>query len=94
MKSLDKHYQKYEHYMRKVNKWPCPDKINFEICQRRRLRVGSRDVPFDEDVECDRCGARGVYDFMGDNLCSACAKEAMPLEACNRCGHNVCICGL
>ena len=34
MKNLDKHYEKYEHYMRKVKKYDCPDKIYFEIWER------------------------------------------------------------
>jgi hypothetical protein len=34
MKNLDKHYQKYKHYMRETNKYPCPDKIYFEIWEK------------------------------------------------------------
>ena len=40
MKNLDKHYQKYEHYMRKVNRWPCPEKINFEIWEELKDVTG------------------------------------------------------
>jgi len=55
----------------------------------------SRDVPYSGDDICDRCGAVGAYDFIGDCLCSMCAEEALgePV-ACNRCGHNPCECGL
>jgi hypothetical protein len=56
--------------------------------------MGDRIVPFDKDAICDGCGAKGSFDFMGDLLCSECAKrvigESVP---CNRCGHDICICG-
>lgn len=39
-----------------------------------------RDVPFDEDAICDECGVCGAFDFMGDYLCSKCAKELIPTE--------------
>ena len=52
----------------------------------------SRDVPYDEDEICDQCGSKGGYDFMGDILCPECASKVIPIEPCNRCGHDVCIC--
>ncbi|KKN71475.1 hypothetical protein LCGC14_0420540 [marine sediment metagenome] len=47
MKNIDKHYQKYEHYMRKVERWPCPHKIYFEIWER--LKKDSR--PSSEEIK-------------------------------------------
>ena len=37
----------------------------------------SRDVPFDEEGICDRCGKKGAYDFMGDFLCPECASKVI-----------------
>ncbi len=34
--------------------------------------MGSRDVPFDKETVCDRCGKKGAYDFMGDCFCPDC----------------------
>ena len=31
-----------------------------------------RDVPFDFDDKCDKCGKPGAWDFMGDYLCPDC----------------------
>lgn len=56
--------------------------------------MGDRTVPFEEDAVCDNCGKKGAYDFMGDYLCPKCIDGAIEPEPCNRCGHNVCICGL
>lgn len=36
----------------------------------------SRSVPFDIDEKCDRCGAVGAWDFMGDMLCQTCLEKA------------------
>ena len=36
--------------------------------------MGDRPVPFDEEVVCDVCGAKGAYDFMGDYLCHKCVE--------------------
>lgn len=38
----------------------------------------SREIPFDENAECDWCGAIGAFDFMGDFLCPNCAASAIP----------------
>ena len=32
----------------------------------------SRDIPFDEDAECDTCHKKGAFDFMGDYICPEC----------------------
>ena len=37
--------------------------------------MGSREIPYNEDEICDVCGSKGIYDFMGDYLCPACAKS-------------------
>lgn len=42
-----------------------------------------REVPFHLDEKCDECGATGVFDFMGDYMCGACASKVIP---CGRCG--------
>jgi uncharacterized Zn finger protein (UPF0148 family) len=34
----------------------------------------SRDVPFDEKEVCDKCGAPGAFDFMGDFFCPECGE--------------------
>jgi hypothetical protein len=34
--------------------------------------MGSREVPYDKDKECDVCGKLGANDFMGDYLCNDC----------------------
>jgi len=40
-----------------------------------------REVPLEPDLVCDRCGAVGAYDFMGDILCWGCAgKESEDVE--------------
>lgn len=31
-----------------------------------------RDVPYDPDEKCDKCGKRGAFDFMGDYICPDC----------------------
>ena len=55
----------------------------------------SREVPFEDDAMCDICGSEGASDFMGDFMCDSCAEEAFGKpEACNRCGHMTCVCGL
>ena len=36
-----------------------------------------REVPYDCDTECDVCGRRGAYDFMGDYLCTDCARDVV-----------------
>ena len=43
--------------------------------------MGSREIPFNKNEICDVCGQRGVYDFMGDYLCPACAKSELQDEA-------------
>ncbi len=53
--------------------------------------MGSREVPFEKNSKCDGCGAIGAFDFMGDYLCPACAKIAIPSEdnepaICEHCG--------
>ena len=35
----------------------------------------SRDIPYEEDLICDLCGAKGGYDFMEDVLCPKCAEK-------------------
>jgi len=35
----------------------------------------SREVPFDKDASCDRCGNVGAWDFMGDYYCDECVEE-------------------
>ena len=32
----------------------------------------SRDVPYEADAICDRCGAKGATDYMGDYFCHKC----------------------
>lgn len=32
----------------------------------------SREVPYEEETKCDKCGRTGAYDFMGDFLCGRC----------------------
>ena len=32
----------------------------------------SRDIPYNPNAVCDRCGAKGAYDFMGDYYCPDC----------------------
>ena len=39
--------------------------------------MGSREVPFELDVECDYCGHVGAFDFMGDYACQACVASFM-----------------
>ena len=34
--------------------------------------MGSRAAPYDKHKECDNCGERGAYDFMGDYFCGKC----------------------
>lgn len=34
----------------------------------------SREIPFNPEVVCDLCGARGGYDMYGDKLCVSCAE--------------------
>lgn len=34
--------------------------------------MGSREVPFDPELNCDICQKKGAYDFMGDLLCPEC----------------------
>lgn len=45
---------------------------------RKAVEMGNREVPFDEKERCDRCGAIGAFDFMGDLLCAKCAEELIP----------------
>ena len=33
----------------------------------------SRVLEYEENTECDNCGEKGSYDFMGDFLCHKCA---------------------
>jgi len=42
--------------------------------------MGSREVPFDKDAICDRCGKKGAYDFCGDLLCPECTSELIGEE--------------
>lgn len=42
----------------------------------------SREVPFFENDICDVCGAKGAYDFMGDQLCSDCSRVYINNEYC------------
>ena len=42
--------------------------------------MGSREIPFSSNEICDICGQKGVYDFMGDYLCPACAKSEIQDE--------------
>lgn len=42
--------------------------------------MGCREVPFDEDEKCDRCGAVGAFDFMGDLLCPSCAEVVVDAD--------------
>ena len=56
--------------------------------------MSDRGVPFDEDAICDVCGKNGAFDFMGDYLCPDCSHGDDNFEACNRCGHEPCICGM
>ena len=42
--------------------------------------MGSRIVPFDDDLVCDECGAKGAFDFMGDYYCGPCASQFIEKE--------------
>ena len=42
--------------------------------------MGDREIPFDDDEVCDRCGAVGAYDLMGDCYCPQCMEEIIPDE--------------
>lgn len=42
------------------------------------IRV-DREVLFEPDLVCDRCGAIGAYDFMGDVYCPACCQNYIML---------------
>lgn len=43
--------------------------------------MGSRTIPFEVDLECDLCGKKGAYDFMGDALCEECATKVIRSDA-------------
>ena len=32
----------------------------------------SREIPYDENAECDICGHIGAFDFQGDYFCEGC----------------------
>ncbi|MBC8428517.1 hypothetical protein H8D04_01395 [bacterium] len=40
--------------------------------------MGNREAPYDKHIECDNCGKRGAYDFMGDYLCDDCVTSTEP----------------
>ena len=42
--------------------------------------MSDREVPFEQEAICDRCGAKGAYDFMGDYYCVRCTKELVDEE--------------
>lgn len=35
----------------------------------------SRDIDFEPDLICEKCGQAGAYDLMGDCLCTKCLEE-------------------
>ena len=39
-----------------------------------------RDVPYQPDLICEKCGHSGAYDIMGDILCDRCASGEAPEE--------------
>jgi hypothetical protein len=41
-----------------------------------------REIPYNENAECDLCGHIGAYDFMGDYLCDECIDKL----TCPHCG--------
>ena len=41
----------------------------------------SREVPYNDDLNCDICNKSGAFDFMGDYYCENC------LHICAGCGH-------
>ena len=55
--------------------------------------MSDRSIPFEPELVCDICQKKGAYDFMSDFLCPECASNHIKHEACNRCGHDPCICG-
>lgn len=47
---------------------------------KMEVRMGDREVAYDEDMACDCCGSIGAYDFMGDWLCARCARMGKDVE--------------
>jgi len=36
--NIEKHYEKYEQSMRKDNRWPCPEKIWFDMWEESKKK--------------------------------------------------------
>ena len=34
--------------------------------------MADRDIELEPELECDNCGAKGAFDFMGDSICPKC----------------------
>jgi len=49
----------------------------------------TREVPFDAEATCDRCGVKGAFDFMGDCICLECVKKVIPVTVSWTSGDTV-----